>query len=265
MSKLLEGRTALVTGASRGIGFAIAEAFHREGARVALLARDVGAVRRAAARLSDSDDVLAVSADVIDDASVKDAVDEVAKWAGGTFDILVNSAGPQLAPAPLADTATDVLRSYLDVKLLGFHRIASASLPVLSRDGHGRIINIVGQTALTLVPNAGVTGITNAAVAAFSKYLAAEAAPDGILVNAISPGMTLTEGWVSRHEAAAAQQNKSVEDVRAALTANIGIRVGRWAEPGEIAAAALFLASDLSSYVSGSLIEVDGGLSKAVV
>ena len=261
----LKGRVALVTGASRGIGYAIAEAFYQHGARVAALARDTDALDAAVARIAggDRESVLAVPADVTDTASVREAVAAAHAW-GGRLDIVVNCAGPQLTPAPLGETPDTVLTSYLDVKLMGFHRVSTAALPLISDDGTGRIINIAGQTARTLVPNAGVTGITNAAVIALTSYLASEGAARHVLVNAISPGMTLTEGWISRHEAMASQQGTSREAVRDGMTKGVGIRLGRWAETAEIAQAAVFLASDLSSYITGQVIEVDGGLSKSV-
>ena len=259
----LKGRVALVTGASRGIGYAIAEAFYQHGARVAALARDADALDAAVARIDAGGSVLAVPADVTDTASVRAAVAAAHAW-GGRLVVVVNCAGPQLSPAPLTETPDTVLTSYLDVKLIGFHRVASAALPLISDDGTGRVINIAGQTARTLVPNAGVTGITNAAVIALTSYLASEGAARHVLVNAISPGMTLTEGWISRHEAMAEQQGTSREAVRDGMTKGVGIRLGRWAETAEIAQAAVFLASDLSSYITGQVIEVDGGLTKSV-
>jgi 3-oxoacyl-[acyl-carrier protein] reductase len=259
----LQGRVALVTGASRGIGAAIAAALHACGARVAALARDKDALYAAVSRIDQGDSVLAVPADVTDTASVREAVTAAHAW-GGRLDIVVNCAGPQLTPAPLADTPDIDLTRYLDVKLIGFHRVSSAALPLISDTGTGRIINVAGQTARTLVPNAGVTGIANAAVIALTSYLASEGAARHVLVNAISPGMTLTEGWINRHEVMAAQQGTSREEVRDGMTKGVGIRLGRWAETAEIAQAAVFLASDLSSYVTGQVIEVDGGLTKSV-
>jgi 3-oxoacyl-[acyl-carrier protein] reductase len=259
----LQGRVALVTGASRGIGAAIAAALHARGARVAAVARDKDALDAAVSRIGQGDCVLAVLADVTDTASVREAVAAAHAW-GGRLDVVVNCAGPQLTPAPLAETPDIDLTRYLDVKLIGFHRVSSAALPLISDTGTGRIINVAGQTARTLVPNAGVTGITNAAVIALTSYLASEGAARHVLVNAISPGMTLTEGWINRHEAMAAQQGTSREAVRDAMTKGIGIRLGRWAETAEIAQAAVFLASDLSSYITGQVIEVDGGLTKSV-
>jgi len=257
---------AVVTGASRGIGFAISQALQEEGVRLAAIARDETALKAAAEGLPrrGESELLLLSCDVTDTDSVRRSVGAAQSW-GGRLDIVVNCAGPQLTPSPLTQTPDDVISSYLNVKLLGFHRVASAALPLLSTSGSGRIINVAGQTARTLVPNAGVTGIANAAVIAFNSYLASEAAPRNVLVNAISPGMTLTEGWVAKHEALAAQQGKTADQVRAGMTTGAGIRVGRWATPAEIAKAVVFLASDLSSYMTGRVLEVDGGMNKTVV
>lgn len=265
MTTGLAGRVALVTGASRGIGLAIVRALQEEGVRVAALARDEAALKAAAETLAKQgeSELLLLSADVTDTESVNLAVRRAHAWAG-RLDILVNCAGPQLTPSPLTQTPDSVIADYLNVKLLGFHRVASAALPLLSDSGTGRIINVAGQTARTVVPNAGVTGIANAAVIAFTSYLASEAAARNVLVNAISPGMTLTEGWHRKHEAMAEQQGKTAEQVREAMAAGVGIRLGRWAEPDEIAKCVVFLASDLATYATGRVLEVDGGMSKAV-
>ena len=266
MTTGLAGRVALVTGASRGIGFAIAQALQEEGVRLAAVARDETALKTAAEALPKrgESELLLLSCDVTDTESVRRTVAQAHSW-GGRLDIVVNCAGPQLTPSPLAQTPDDVISTYLNVKLLGFHRVAAAALPLLSVSGSGRIINVAGQTARTLVPNAGVTGIANAAVIAFNSYLATEAAPRNVLVNAISPGLTLTEGWVAKHEAMAAQQGKTAEQVRDGMAAGAGIRLGRWAQPAEIARAVVFLASDLASYLTGRVLEVDGGMNKAAV
>lgn len=262
MSLTLDGRVALVTGASKGIGFSIAQELLANGAKVAGIARDDVALKAAADKLGDA--FLPVTADVTSDESVAAAIDAVVAW-GGKLDILVNSAGPQLMPSELAATPSATIENYLAVKVLGFHRVAAAAAPKLTTGGTGRVINIAGQTASTFVPNAGVTAMANAAVLAFSKYLAAELAPQGILVNAISPGLTLTEGWLGKHDAMAGAQGKTADEVRAGMVMGAGIKIGRWAEPAEIAQTVVFLASDAASYVSGSVLEVDGGMSKSIV
>ncbi|MBB5166316.1 SDR family NAD(P)-dependent oxidoreductase [Mycobacterium sp. AZCC_0083] len=266
MTNQLQDRVALITGATRGIGFAAAKALQESGARVAVLARDEETLTAAAATLPapGADRVLVLAADVTDTQSVHSAVEKAHSW-GGQLDIIVNSAGPRLTPSALSETSTDVLAGYLDAKLLGYHRVASAALPLLSDNGSGRIINIAGVTARTLIPHAGVTAITNAAVLALTNYLATETASRNVLVNAISPGMTLTEGWLEKHETIGKEQNKTATEVRDGMTASLGIRTGRWAEPSEIASAVVFLASDQASYLTGSVLDVDGGISKAVI
>ncbi|WUD72252.1 SDR family oxidoreductase [Streptomyces sp. NBC_00510] len=262
----LEGRTAFVTGGSRGLGFAIAQALLERGAKVAIAARDEAAVKAAAGRLTAdgrAEDVLPVVADVTDAESVDNALAEVHAWQG-SLDIVVNNAGPQLAPSPLEQADENVVASAFDTKLIGFLRVAQAALPFLSRTGSGSIINVVGATAHAVIPNTGPTAIVNAGVVALTSYLATEAAAGNIRVNAISPGMTKTEGWLTKTEAMAKQQGKSAEEVRAGMVKGLGIRLDRWAEPAEIGAAAAFLASDDASYMTGQVLRVDGGLSKPV-
>ncbi|MFF3559615.1 SDR family NAD(P)-dependent oxidoreductase [Streptomyces sp. NPDC002574] len=262
----LEGRTAFVTGGSRGLGFAIAQALLERGAKVAIAARDEAAVKAAAGRLSagaGAEDVLPVVMDVTDADSVNGALAEVHAWQGG-IDILVNNAGPQLAPSTLDNVDETVVAAAFDTKLLGFLRVSRAALPFLSRNGSGAIVNVVGATAHAVIPNTGPTAIVNAGVVALTSYLASEAAPSNIRVNAISPGMTRTEGWLTKTEAMGKQQGKSAEEVRAGMAKGLGIRLDRWAEPTEIGSAAAFLASDDASYVTGQVLRVDGGLSKPV-
>ncbi|MFD0507623.1 SDR family NAD(P)-dependent oxidoreductase [Streptomyces chiangmaiensis] len=262
----MEGRTAFVTGGSRGLGFAIAQALLDRGAKVAIAARDESAVKAAAGRLtagSRAENVLPVVADVTDADSVNSVLAEVHAWQG-SLDILVNNAGPQLAPSALDKVDEDVIAAAFDTKLIGFLRVAQAALPFLSRTGSGNIVNVVGATAHAVIPNTGPTAIVNAGVVALTSYLATEAAASNIRVNAISPGMTKTEGWLTKTEAMGKQQGKSAEEVRAGMAKGLGIRLDRWAEPAEIGAAAAFLASDDASYVTGQVLRVDGGLSKPV-
>jgi 3-oxoacyl-[acyl-carrier protein] reductase len=257
----LAGRVALVTGATRGIGYAIAEGLRAEGAAIVALGRNKDTVGEAVERLGGADHAHGVVADLTDRAEVARALDEAADWRGG-LNVVVNNAGPPMQSGAIADLDDDPWMMTFRTKAMGMVRVARAALARLPDDGTGRIVNISGVTAKSLIPNAGVTGITNAAVGAFTRYLAEEAAPRNILVNAVCPGMTRTEGWLERAQAAADKQGISVEEFFATMTERLRVALGRWAEPREIANAVVFCASDLASFMTGHVLVVDGGQTK---
>jgi 3-oxoacyl-[acyl-carrier protein] reductase len=266
MSMGLEGRVALVTGGTKGIGFAIASTLRAEGAPVAVLARGESSdVSKAldALRAGDGGEVLSLSGDLSKREDVDRAVAEAAAWKG-KLNVVVNNAGPQIQTGTIAELDDEPWLRVLDVKVVGMVRVARAALGVLADDGTGAIVNVSGVTARAVLPNAGVTAAANAAVLALTSYLATEAAAKGVRVNAVIPGMTNTEGWQGRLDGMAEAQGKTREEVRAGMTQALGIRLGRWAEPSEIAAVVAFLVSDRAGYVTGQMLGVDGGQAKGV-
>jgi len=237
----LRGRVALVTGAARGIGAAIARAFAAHGARLALLDRDAEALREVAAETGG----VPYPADVTDAAAVGRAVDDaVARW--GRVDVLVNNAGI-LRDAALADVTEADWSATLDVNLRGPVVCARAVVPHMKAAGFGRILSATsivartgnyGQTAYT-ASKAGVIGLT--------RTWARELGPKGITANAVAPGFIETE---------------MVRSVPAKVMSQVVGRTpaGRMGRPEEVASVYLFLASDLASFINGAVVGVDGGL-----
>ena len=240
----LKGKRALVTGGSRGIGAAIAQALAENGADVAITYQN--SVERADSVVSSIEKLgrrgLAVRADSADPEAIKRAVDETVQTLGG-LDILVNSAAIGLAGS-IADLDLEEFRTMMDVNVRGPLAFAQAAIRYLPKGG--RIISI-GSALGDRVPFPGVTAyaISKSALLAFTRGLSRELGPQGITVNLVSPGSTDTESNPADGEGAAFQRNLS--------------SLGRFAEPREIADVVVFLASPAASMVTGSIVTVDGG------
>jgi NAD(P)-dependent dehydrogenase (short-subunit alcohol dehydrogenase family) len=250
MDLQLKDKRAIVTGASRGIGKAIARALAEEGVDVVIAARSLEPLQAAAAELAEATGrkIVAVTADTGDDASIKALVQAAVRELGGV-DILVNNAATPGGAAPagrLAEVTGEGLLDDVHVKVLGYLRTAQAVAPHLVAAGWGRIINIGGLAAR----NTGhyVASIRNGAVSALTKNLADELGPHGITAVAIHPGGTRTEKTTPEAEARIAQGNS----------------IGRIVDAAEIAWLATILASPKSGAINGETIAAGGGTPKVI-
>jgi 3-oxoacyl-[acyl-carrier protein] reductase len=259
----LKGKVAVVGGASKGLGRACAEVLAEEGAAVALCSRTQADLEQAAKAIREGTgaEVLTLAGDLDRHDTIRDLV-AAAVSRFGRLDVLVNnSGGPPLARAASATEeqwATAVQRS-----LLFFARMSREALPHLKRRGGGRIINILASTVYQPIPNLALSGATRMGVVAFAKSLADEVGRDGILVNNVCPGSILSERMLSNVTARAKELGIPVEEALAQRAAETA--VGRIGEPREMANLVAFLASDRSSYITGTTILVDGGLVRSVL
>jgi NAD(P)-dependent dehydrogenase (short-subunit alcohol dehydrogenase family) len=258
MDLQLTGKRAIVTGASRGIGYAVADTLAAEGADVVLVARDQASLDVAAQRVSRHQHrVLALAADTTDDVAVRAMVAAAAGELGGV-DVLVNSAAQPASPGAarqLAGLADDDLRAEIETKVLGYLRTARAVAPHMIEQGWGRIINISGLAARQATSTFG--SIRNVAVAAMTKNLADELGPQGINVTVVHPGMTVTERTPS--VIAAYATARGVTDAEAQRRLAAGISIGRMVTAAEVADVVAFLASPRSVAINGDAIAAGGG------
>ena len=258
----MRGQVALVTGASKGIGKAIAESLAAEGVNLAICARGADLLESVAEGLQQRHDVrvLPVSADLSSLDGVQGLVQQtVARF--GTIDVLVNNAGAIRAGSLFSKPDEDWHVDW-SLKVFGYMRLIREVMPLMQAKGGGRVVNIIGTAGRQ--PNAGYIagGGANAALMNMTKALADEGAPHGILVNAVNPGPIRTERWDSIMATMAQERGGTPQEVEAAWLADNPLK--RPGEPGEVASLAVFLASPLASYMTGTIIPVDGGAIRGI-
>ena len=254
MAERLEGRVALVTGAGRGIGRAIAARFLEEGARVALVEQDRAAGEDARDELSTFGPVQLEVADVADEQAVARAVASIARWGGG-LDVVVNNAGiadPQRGSLSSGDLSN--FRRVLDVNLVGPLLVVRSALAHL-RARRGSVVNISSTRALMSEPNSEAYAVSKGGLNALTHALALSLGPE-VRVNAIAPGWIATDEWKPRGERR--QPDLRAEDHKQHP-------VGRVGKPEDVAALAAYLACEESSFVTGQVFTIDGGMTRKMI
>ncbi|GAB7526378.1 SDR family oxidoreductase [Paraburkholderia sp. 2C] len=263
----LTGQVAVITGGSSGIGLATAELFLRAGASVAICGRDLARLLAAEATLREripNASLLAVSCDVLD-ASAVDAFRRDVHAQFGRVDMLINNAG-QGRVSTFADTTDEAWREELDLKYFSIVRPVRAFLPMLREAagaGNAAIVCVNSLLALQPEPHMVATSSARAGVLSLTKSLAVEFAPYGVRVNSILIGIVESGQWRRRY-AAQAQPGQSWEAWSSELARKKNIPLGRFGRPDEAARALFYLATALSSYTTGTHIDVSGGVARHV-
>ena len=256
MADRLAGKVALVTGGAGGIGAATAELFVREGARVTIVDPAADAVAQAVARIDPSGEkVLGLVADLSREAEAHRTVRETVERFG-RLDSLVTAAGVRLY-GPVTEATVESWHWILGVNLLGAAFCAKFSIPEMAKNGGGTIVNVSSTNALNGRAGMAQYDATKAALLALTRSLACDHAPQGIRVNAVCPGFTITPFHIRRK---AENDGISMEEAGAILREEPAHNLlKRGANPAEIANAILFLASSESSMMTGATVMVDGG------
>jgi 3-oxoacyl-[acyl-carrier protein] reductase len=257
----ITGRTALVLGASGGLGGAIAVRLAEEGANVAVAGRSADALAATAAAVEKAG---AKAVPLVWDLGVLDLIDssvaEVER-ALGSVDILVNNTGGP-PPTTAAGQDASTWRTSFEQMILSVIALTDRVLPGMRQRGWGRILTSTSSGALSPIPNLGLSNTLRASLHAWSKTLADEVGRDGITSNVIVPGRIETDRTQFLDERRASREGRSADDVKRDSAATMAL--GRYGRPDEYADVAAFLCSERASYITGSIVRVDGGLIRSV-
>lgn len=259
----LQNKIVFISGGSKGIGLACATEFAKEGARVALCARNEGGLRQAADAIKTATGrpVFTVTGDMMKWEDTKRCVDAAAAHFGG-LDVLVNCAGA--SPGGLIlNLSEDEWALSLQLKFMGYVRCSKAAIPHLLKRGRGRIVNVVGNDGIKPAYWELTASAANAADLAMTSALAEQYGPKGILVNAVNPGPVATERWDGLVRAYARDKGLSFDE--ASRQAVKSMPLGRIATPEEVAWVVVFVASERASFMNGAWITLDSGQRKAIM
>jgi 3-oxoacyl-[acyl-carrier protein] reductase len=243
----LTGRTAIVCGASSGMGLAVGTSLRAEGANVVMLARRADLLEQEAARI----DAVPVAGDLTRPDDVERLVTTAVDTFGGIDVVVLNGGGPP--PGPAVGMTPEAVSAAVELLLTCHVRLVERCLPYLSQSGHGRIIAIESTSVKEPLPNLALSNAVRPGVVGWLKTLAQELGPDGVTVNVIAPGRIDTDRFRQVYP-----DGLSPADLETIALRRIG-------SPSEIAAVACFLASAAAAYVTGTVIPVDGGFTRALL
>lgn len=253
----LKGRVALVAAASGGIGYASALELAREGARLFICSRDAGRIREAADRIraETGAEVLGLAADVTRDEDAEGFV-AAARDSAGRVDVLVTNAGGSPG-STFEETELEMYRRAFELNALSAIRLARLVVPLMRRQRWGRIVNITSISVKQPIAGLLLSNTVRAGLTGWAKTLSNEVAADGLTVNNVAPGWTLTARQEKHAVARGAKLGKTKEEMIEGWSSEVPMR--RMARPEEIAATVAFLASERASYITGQTVVVDGG------
>lgn len=259
----LKGKVALVSGASKGLGFAVARALAAEGASVSISSRDQAAIEAAAKRIESETGsrAIATAVDVRDKAAIERWVAHSADTFGGIDALMTNSGGPPTGEAVSFDDAA--WQDAADLLLFSAIRMIRAVLPHMERRGGGAILVSTSSSVKEPVPNLGLSTVLRASVSALSKTLALELAAKKIRVNQIIPGRIATDRLRHLDDVNAKKMGITVDEAKGRVISTIPM--GRYGAPDEFGRVGAFLLSDAASYMTGATVQVDGGQIKSVL